>query len=96
MRGILIAMKQKNEEFNISSGKSTKISYVADLIIRLAGKGRKVFLSPEITQPQHISLDISKIKKLGYKPQVGIDEGMKKTFDWYKAHQKEVEKSRKI
>jgi len=95
VRGILIAMDQKNDDFNISSGSSTKISYVADLIIKLAGKGRKVFLQPEITQPQHISLDISKIKKLGYAPQVSLDEGMKRTFDWYKAHLDEIKSTRK-
>jgi UDP-glucose 4-epimerase len=82
--GTLLAMKEKNKEFNISSGKSTKVSYVADLIIREIGKGKKVFEKAETTQPQQVELDISEIKKIGYKPKISIEEGVKRTIDWYK------------
>jgi len=30
--------------------------------------------------------DISKVMQLGYAPQVPLTEGVKRTFDWYKAH----------
>ncbi len=29
--------------------------------------------------------DVSKLKKLGFKPAVSLEEGLKKTFNWYKA-----------
>jgi len=32
---------------------------------------------------------------LGYAPQVSLDEGMKRTFDWYKAHLDEIKSTRK-
>src|SRR3989344_5606804 len=80
IEGFLIAMEQKNKEFEISSGKSTSVDFIADFIIRLAGKGRKGFYSPEIAQPQNVEIDISAVKKLGYSPKVSVEEGVKKTF----------------
>jgi len=93
--GFLLAMKQKNSEYDISTGKSTKVSDVADMIISLAGKGKKKFYPIEISQPQEVELDISEIQKLGYEPKVGIEEGIKKTFEWYKENFEEILDSRK-
>jgi len=84
VEGVLLAMDQKNKEYDLSSGKGVELGYVADLLISLTGKGSKGFYSAEITQPQLVELDISAIKTLGYEPKVGIDEGVKKTLDWYR------------
>ncbi len=35
---------------------------------------------------QKYAIDWSKIKKLGYEPQVNLDEGLERTIDWYKQH----------
>ena len=93
--GIVIAMKQKNKEFDLSAGKGIKVSYVADLIINLVGKGEKKFYPSEIAQPQEVELDISKIKEIGYAPKISIEEGVKKTFNWYKKNLKEINSKRK-
>ena len=90
IEGFLIAMEQKNKEFNISSGKTTKVSDVADLIIKLRGQGEKKFHEKEIAQPQHIELDITPIKNLGYEPKVSIEEGIRRTFEWYKNNFEEL------
>ena len=82
--GIILAMKEKNKEFDISYGKGVKVSDIADYIISLARKGEKKFYPVEIAQPQEVELDISAIKEIGYEPKVDIYEGVKKTFDWYK------------
>ena len=84
IEGFMIAMKQKNKEFNIAFGKGTRVSYAADIFIKEAGKGSKVFLPPETAQPQHVEVDISEIQKLGYKPKVSIEDGIKRTFEWYR------------
>lgn len=93
--GFLLAMDQKNMELDISGGKGINVGYLADLIINLAGKGRKVFCPHEIAQPQEIELDISKMNDLGYDPKVSIEEGVKKTFEWYKENLNEILESRK-
>jgi len=92
--GFLIAMEQKNQDFDISSGGSVKVSDVADFIINLAGNGQKNFYGSEIAQPQEVELDISKIKQLGYVPKVSIEEGTKRTFGWYKENFDEIMKER--
>lgn len=92
--GFLIAMEQRNKDFEISSGQSTRLSDVADLIIKLAGKGRKRFYSPEIAQPQNVNINISPIRKLGYSPKITIEIGIEKTFKWYKENFDEIIKSR--
>jgi len=89
--GFLIAMNQNNDNFNISFGEEVNISRVADIIISLTGKGTKSFCPAEKAQPQKVKVDISKIKKLGYSPKIKIEEGIKKTFDWYKENFKEIE-----
>jgi nucleoside-diphosphate-sugar epimerase len=77
-------MNEINKEYNISSGRSVKISYIADLIINLAGKGSRKFYPPETAQPQEVSLDINELKRKGFEPKVSIEDGIKRTFNWYK------------
>lgn len=82
--GFLLAMNQKNQEYDIGTGKGTKVSRVADIIIGEIGKGRKIFCHPEIAQPQHVEIDISKMRNLGYSPKVSVEEGIKKTIEWFR------------
>ena len=44
------------------------------------------FFPPEIAQPQHVNVDISEIQKIGYKPKIGVKEGIKKVIDWHIYH----------
>ena len=92
--GFLLAMNEKNKEFDISYGKGIKVNYVADLIIKLAGPGTKNFYASEISQPQEVELDISEIKKLGFNPRINIEEGVKRTFEWYRGNLDEILKNR--
>ncbi len=94
IEGILLVMNQKNEVYDLSSGKATKLTGVADYIISLAGGGSKCFELPEMAQPQEVELDISKIKAQGYSPRVDIFEGVRKTFDWYKRNFEEIMRDR--
>ena len=29
-------------------------------------------------------MDVTKIKSLGWKPKISLEEGIKKTYEWYK------------
>ena len=91
IEAFLLAMQQNNKEFNIAGGKGISLDYVADYIIKLAGKGTKNFYPEEIAQPQEVELDISAIKALGWEPKTSIEEGLKKTFDWYKENWENLE-----
>jgi len=96
VNGMMLAMKQKNKEYDISYGEDVNVSKVADLIINLAKKGEKKFCPVEIAQPQNVRIDISAIKEIGYNPKIEIEEGVKKTFNWYKENLKEILESRKV
>ena len=93
--GMLLAMGQRNKEFDLSYGKGVRVEEVADFIILLAGKGEKRFYPVEIAQPQEVELDISKIREIGYEPKVDIFEGVRRTFDWYKENLDVILGSRK-
>jgi len=82
--GFMLALTQKNKEFDIGTGKATRVSYVADLIINEIGKGKKIFMEEEKAQPQHVELDIIEMQKIGYEPKISIEEGIRKTAKWYK------------
>jgi nucleoside-diphosphate-sugar epimerase len=94
--GFLIALEEKNREFDLSYGSGIKVSDVADMIIKLAGNGVKVFYEKEIAQPQQVELDISAIRELGYEPKIGIEEGLKRTFHWYRENFEEILSSRSL
>ena len=96
VNGLLIASEQRNSSFVISSGKSERVSDVADMIIGLAGKGRKAFYHSETAQPQNVNLDISQIGTFGYTPRVFAREGITRTFDWYKNNLDEIMNSRAV
>ncbi|MEK6820003.1 MAG: NAD-dependent epimerase/dehydratase family protein [Nanoarchaeota archaeon] len=84
VEGFVLAMNQKNKDFDIGSGKETKVKYLADLIIKHVRKGEKIFLEKEIAQPQQVEIDLDKMRELGFKPKVSVEEGIKRTIEWYK------------
>ena len=86
----ILAMESSNanyEVFNVGTGRATNILEIAQMLIKLYNKDSN--LSPEITNKyragdiRHCFADISKIKnKLGYKPKIDFEEGMKELVEW--------------
>jgi len=84
INAFLLAMKQKNKEYNIY-GEEVKVVDIAKEIIKLCGRGYIKFYPPEKAQPQQVSGETSKeLIELGYKPLVGWKEGIRRTVEWYK------------
>ena len=83
----------KHELINVGSGKEVSIKYLAKLISNIIGyKGKIIFdsLHPDGT-PRKI-LNISKIRNLGWKPIYNLQDGLKKTIDWYISNIKSIKK----
>ena len=84
----MFAMEKKSgdyEAFNVGTGNARSIKSIGEDLGRLLGKNIK----PEITKKyrkgdvRHCAADISKIsKKLGFKPKVNFDDGMKELIEW--------------
>ncbi|KKR54100.1 MAG: NAD-dependent epimerase/dehydratase [Parcubacteria group bacterium GW2011_GWA1_40_21] len=85
------AKQNENGEifFNIGAGKDVTIKELSELVKKIVGfKGKIKWdkTKPDGT-PKRL-LDISKSKKLGWKPKTNLAEGIKMTYDWYKISQK--------
>jgi CDP-glucose 4,6-dehydratase len=80
----------RGEAFNAGGGTPHRVLDVVRLICRLAGSG----VEPEIrgtgTPPAEIDrqwVDSTKLRELtGWKPAVGLEEGLRRTIEWHRRH----------
>ncbi|QXJ28576.1 dTDP-glucose 4,6-dehydratase [Saccharolobus shibatae B12] len=84
---ILFMNGLKGEVINIGSDKETRIIDLANLIIQLTNSKSKIkLLPPRQDDPPRRAADISKAKKLlNWEPKTSLEEGLKKTIDWFKS-----------
>ncbi|MCR4432918.1 MAG: SDR family oxidoreductase [Caldiserica bacterium] len=89
-RAMLIAMEKEEaagQVFNIASGKETSITDLGKIIFSLMGKDFEPEKKPE--RPGDIRRSLASIEKaeriLGWRPQVSLEEGLKKTLEWVKS-----------
>ena len=73
-----------DEHINIGTGSDITIKELSEKISNITQfKGEiKWDLSREDGTPQKL-LDIQKISKLGWKPTISLEEGIKSTVEWY-------------
>jgi len=83
----VMAMREKGEHLGIYHVGTMEEIAIADLARRMARLvGREIELVPGPAAAggtQRRCPDISKLAKLGYKPRVPLDRGLKTTLDWY-------------
>lgn len=84
--GLLILLKKgKHEEiYNIGTDAETKITDLATRISSILHC--KIKIKPSEILPGSTTrrcANIEKISKLGFKPEIGLDEGLEKTVNWY-------------
>lgn len=90
--GILLCLENKNvigEVFNIGNPSGTvTILGLAENIIRLTNSKSKIQFIPHPSTD--VELRVPNIKKaekqLGFKPKIGIDEGLIRSIEWYSQH----------
>jgi nucleoside-diphosphate-sugar epimerase len=90
VQGVLV-MRAKGEHLGIYHIGTTEEVTIADLARRIAGiAGREIALAPSAvlqgSTPRRCP-DISKLAKLGYRPRVPLDEGLRPTLAWYWDHE---------
>jgi GDP-L-fucose synthase len=74
----------KNTHINIGTGKDLTINELAQLIKKIVGfKGEVNWDSSKPDGTPRKLLDVSKIKRLGWKENIGLDEGILKIYDAY-------------
>lgn len=83
----LILEKAKiGEIYNIGSGCMRKNINVVKKILNILGKPESLiqFVKDRPGHDYRYSLNSSKIRKLGWKPKVDFETGIKETVNWYK------------
>lgn len=89
VEGILRLMySDVNEPINIGNPNEFTILQLARLVAKFTGAKSKFIFKPlPQDDPRQRQPDISKAKKiLKWKPKVELEEGLKKTIEWFRAH----------
>ena len=85
-RAILVCLEKYNDSqhINIGSGIEISIKNLALKIVNQIGFNGEIILDtnrPDGTLRK--VLDVTKISKLGWKPNISLDQGIRSTIDWY-------------
>ena len=85
-RAIIVCLEKydSDEHINIGTGSDLTIKDLAEKIAKISGfKGEIIWDSTKEDGTLRKLLDIQKITKLGWKPEVSLEQGIKTTIDWY-------------
>jgi GDP-L-fucose synthase len=89
-RGIILAAEKYAvcDPVNLGSDEEIRIKDLVELVVRLSGKKIDVeFVPSELKGQPRRRCDVSRAReKIGFVALVGLEEGVKKTIDWYLAH----------
>ncbi|NJE62403.1 SDR family oxidoreductase [Thermococcus sp. 21S7] len=83
---ILVAESRRSNGrvFNVATGKGTTILELAMKVIEITGANSPVlFDKPRPGDIRHSLADISEIRSLGFEPEFSLEDGLKKTVEWY-------------
>lgn len=93
---ILVASKGKlrGEAYNVGSGRSYSVKEIVEKLLKnlgLVGKTKLLYTGVSWEgDVQKTRADISKLGKLGFKPKIGIDQGLSIFMDWYKSNYEKI------
>jgi len=82
----IIDKSHSSNIYNIGTGKSYSILEICKILQKITNKKMKIKSIKSLSRKSdilNIFADTSKIRKLGWKPQTNIIEGLKLTYDWY-------------
>lgn len=85
-RAVVLASEKydASEHLNIGSGEDLTIKELAEMIARLAGfTGRIAWDSSKPDGTPRKVLDVTKVKSLGWSPEISLENGIASTIDWY-------------
>ena len=75
------------EPINVGTGEDLTIRDLAALVKEIVGfEGQLVWDSTKPDGTPRKQLDTRKINSLGWKPSIGLEEGIRSTYAWYLAH----------
>jgi GDP-L-fucose synthase len=90
-RACLYLLENYNDEvaINVGVGEDVSIQQLAELIQNITGyQGNIDWDSSKPDGTPRKLLDVSRITTLGWKAQISLEDGIRSTYEWYKANQK--------
>ncbi|ASY20502.1 GDP-L-fucose synthase [Candidatus Planktophila vernalis] len=87
-RAVLVAVDKYDSEshLNVGTGEDISIKEVAQLIAKISGYYGAIKWDPTKPDgtPQKL-LEVTKIKKLGWNPEISLEDGISSTMTWFKS-----------
>lgn len=83
---IILHKGKEGEIYNIAGGNERENIFIAKKILEYLGKPESLikFVEDRPGHDRRYSISCEKIKKLGWIPEVYLEEGLKQTVEWYK------------
>jgi GDP-L-fucose synthase len=85
-KAVAFSIENKLSEnlYNVGSGDDIEMKELALLVQRIVNHKGKILwdVSKPDGTPRKL-MDVSKLNKLGWRQTVGLEEGIKKTYDWF-------------
>ncbi|MBI4362026.1 MAG: NAD-dependent epimerase/dehydratase family protein [Euryarchaeota archaeon] len=87
VQGLRLALRKSAanyQTYNVGTGRPTSIRRIAETLLRLYGSPLKPTIAGQFRAGdiRHCYADITRLKKLGYKPKVGLKEGLAELAKW--------------
>jgi GDP-L-fucose synthase len=92
-RAIVLLMEEYDspETINVGTGEDQSIREIAELVAKAVGYEGEIAwdTSKPDGMPRKL-LDVERLKALGWRPQVSLEEGLRDTVQWYHEHRAEI------
>jgi GDP-L-fucose synthase len=81
----------RSSHVNVGSGKDISIAELAALVGRIGGfRGAIEFDASMPDGTPRKLLDVNRLRALGWEARIGLEDGIRQTYDWMRAHWKEI------
>jgi len=87
VRLMLVWQKNPFELLNLGGGRAVSVTELVEAIIRASG--RNLSIRYDTSKPSigfKLKIDSSRALAFGWKPEVGLEEGIRRTLAWYQEH----------
>jgi GDP-L-fucose synthase len=81
----LLRIRNKGQLFNLGTGKDISIAEFSERVAKIVGYEGEIQFDP--SKPDGVPrkvLDVSRIESTGWKYSIELDEGLKRTYDWFR------------
>lgn len=93
VRACILASQSRGKGiFNVARGESTSLNQLLKALAEITGREvRPRYARARAGDIRHSLADISKAREIGYVPEVSVEEGLRRTMEWFLAQSKRAD-----